>query len=78
VDTTLEPPLRRAASLTDYAWKFRYPGEPEEPSIEEADEALALAREKRSVPLLLRMLVLVQNRRRRPAWTSASQSAAKQ
>ncbi len=45
VDATLEPLLRRAASLTDYAWKFRYPGEPEEPPNEEADKALALARE---------------------------------
>ena len=31
--------------LTEYAWKFRYPGEPELPEIEEADAALALARE---------------------------------
>jgi len=45
VDRTLEPTLRLAAPLTEYAWKFRYPGEPEEPSSEEADEALATARE---------------------------------
>jgi len=44
-DPNLEPLLRRAAVLTDYAWRFRYPGEPEEPSREEAEEALALARE---------------------------------
>lgn len=43
VDATLESLLRRAATLTDFAWKFRYPGEPEEPT--EAEEALALARE---------------------------------
>jgi HEPN domain-containing protein len=28
----LEDLLRRAAALTEYAWKSRYPGEPEEPS----------------------------------------------
>ncbi len=44
VDRTLEPPLRRAAVLTDFAWKYRYPGEPEEPSREETETALALAR----------------------------------
>ncbi len=28
-----------------HAWKYRYPGEPEEPTRDEADGALALARE---------------------------------
>ena len=41
----LEPILRRAAPLTEYAWKFRYPGEPDGPSIEEAARALDTARE---------------------------------
>ncbi|MDR7489637.1 MAG: HEPN domain-containing protein [Armatimonadota bacterium] len=45
LDPGLEPLLRRAASLTDYAWRFRYPGEPEEPPREEAEEALAVAHE---------------------------------
>lgn len=45
LDVSLEPLLRRAAPLTEYAWKFRYPGEPEEPSREETQEALAIARE---------------------------------
>jgi HEPN domain-containing protein len=45
LDLSLEPLLKRAASLTQYAWKFRYPGEPAEPSREEADTAIALARE---------------------------------
>ena len=45
IDPTLEPLLRRAAELTEYAWRFRYPGNPEEPTEEEAREALALARE---------------------------------
>jgi len=45
IDPTLEPLLRRAAELTEYAWRFRYPGNPEEPSEEEARGALTLARE---------------------------------
>ncbi len=45
IDSGLESVLRRAAGLTEYAWKFRYPGEPEQPSPEEVEEALALARE---------------------------------
>ena len=45
VDSTLESVLRRAAPLTEYAWRFRYPGDLDEPSVEEAREALAIARE---------------------------------
>lgn len=45
IEPKLEPVLRRGAVLTEYAWKFRYPGEPNEPSREEADAALSLARE---------------------------------
>ena len=45
IDATLEDLARRAARLTEYAWKFRYPGEPAEPPVEEAQEALACARE---------------------------------
>jgi HEPN domain-containing protein len=45
----LEPALRplvdRAVPLTEYAWKYRYPGEEEAPSVEEAQEASAIARE---------------------------------
>jgi len=41
----LDPLLRRAAPLTEYAWKFRYPGDPDEATAEEATEALATARE---------------------------------
>jgi HEPN domain-containing protein len=40
----LGPLLQRAAPLTEYAWKFRYPGELEEPTPEEAEEALTIAR----------------------------------
>ena len=43
----LEVVLRRAGPLTEYAWRFRYPGEPEGPQLEEATLALATAREVR-------------------------------
>ena len=45
IGASLEPVLRRAAPLTEYAWKVRYPGEPEEPVDEEVRAALAVARE---------------------------------
>jgi HEPN domain-containing protein len=45
IDATLEPLLRRAESLTVYAWAFRYPGDAEAPSVEESQAALAVARE---------------------------------
>ncbi len=45
IDPELEPFISRAVPLTQYAWKFRYPGEPEEPPIEHAQEALIIARE---------------------------------
>ncbi|MGC9970448.1 MAG: HEPN domain-containing protein [Bryobacteraceae bacterium] len=43
IDQSLEPLLRRAAPLTEYAWKFRYPGDPEEATSQEAADALATA-----------------------------------
>lgn len=45
LDGTLKDLIDRAVPLTEYAWKFRYPGEPEAPPREEADAALATARE---------------------------------
>lgn len=45
IDPPLEPLLRRAAPLTEYAWRFRYPGTPGDPTEEEAYETLGLARE---------------------------------
>lgn len=44
VDATLEPVVARAVPLTEYAWRFRYPGELLEPSGEEAMEAVRVAR----------------------------------
>lgn len=43
VDPTLEPTLKSAAPLTEYAWKYRYPGDPDSPPEEEARLALRLA-----------------------------------
>lgn len=43
LDATLQELLDRAVPLTEYAWKFRYPGDPEEPSLREAEEALMIA-----------------------------------
>ncbi len=45
IDGTLESLVDRAAPLSEYAWAFRYPGDPEVPSLVEARDALALARE---------------------------------
>lgn len=44
-DRSLEPTVNRAVPLTEYAWRFRYPGEPEQPTPNEAHEALAIGRE---------------------------------
>lgn len=42
-DATLDSLRRRASELTEYAWNYRYPGEPEDPARAEAEEALAVA-----------------------------------
>jgi hypothetical protein len=44
-DDTLKEVVGRAVPLTEYAWKFRYPGEPEQPSKRDAKEALSIATE---------------------------------
>ena len=41
----LEATLRPAAPLSEYAWRYRYPGDPAEPMREEVDEAPAIARQ---------------------------------
>ena len=45
LDPTLAELVARADTLTKYAWQFRYPGAPYEPSLEEVRTARALARE---------------------------------
>ncbi len=44
VDATLAAVADQAAPLTEYAWKFRYPGEAAEPDRADAEGALAAAR----------------------------------
>ncbi len=45
IDATLKEVVGRAVPLTEYAWKFRYPGEPATPARKEVESALALATE---------------------------------
>ena len=45
LDPTLAPLVRRATPLTEYAWRFRYPGGAPTLTLEAANDALALARE---------------------------------
>lgn len=45
LDASLEPLLRQAATLTEYAWQYRYPGDVPEPTDAEATEGLALAKQ---------------------------------
>ena len=46
---TIDPSLRdlvdRAAPLTEFAWRFRYPGEAHDPTRDEAEAALSVARD---------------------------------
>ncbi len=43
LDPTLEPSLREAEGLTDYASLFRYPDAPYEPDVDEALRAIEIA-----------------------------------
>jgi HEPN domain-containing protein len=45
IDPSLRAAIDRAVPLSEYAWKFRYPGVPVEPDSVETAEALAAARE---------------------------------
>jgi hypothetical protein len=45
VDPTLKEVLNPARDLTVFAWEFRYPGEAEVPSLEEARQFRAVAGE---------------------------------
>lgn len=44
-DASLQTVVDRAAQLSQYAWRFRYPGQPYEPAAEEVRQALQLAHE---------------------------------
>jgi HEPN domain-containing protein len=45
LDASLRPLVDRAVPLTEYAWKYRYPGEHEDVTRDEAERALLIARE---------------------------------
>ena len=45
LDSTLASAVTRVTVLTKYAVRFRYPGAPYEPNVEEAQESISLARE---------------------------------
>ena len=44
LDATLEPFVQQAIVLSDYAWKLRYPGGPDAPTLADAQRYLGLAR----------------------------------
>jgi HEPN domain-containing protein len=43
IDTSLADLVAEAVPLSEYAWMFRYPGEPQVPDLEEAESALHVA-----------------------------------
>jgi len=47
LDPTLGPALTPSFKLPQYAWRFRYPGAPYEPGVEEVELARALAQSVR-------------------------------
>jgi hypothetical protein len=44
IDATLAAITKRAEALTAYAWRLRYPGDPYEPDLAEAEEGIEIAR----------------------------------
>ncbi len=47
IDPTLEPALEPTVALSQYAWRFRYPGAPYEPDAAEAERGRVLAEQVR-------------------------------
>ena len=45
IDSSLGSLVDKAVPLTEYAWKYRYPGNPDEPSVQEAKVVLSIAKE---------------------------------
>ena len=43
IDDTLEDLVTEVVPLSEYAWAYRYPGEPETPDLEESRRALLIA-----------------------------------
>ncbi len=44
LDPSLEAVLEPVVDLTPFAWRFRYPGEPQQPEVGEVEDALQRAR----------------------------------
>jgi hypothetical protein len=44
IDGTLAPAMEDVTPLTEYAARFRYPGAPWEPTLQEAQESIEVAR----------------------------------
>lgn len=53
LDPSLNELVDQVVPLTEYAWKFRYPGEPAEPLAGDVERALAAARDKWNDPAKL-------------------------
>ena len=45
IDPALGPLVDAAAPLTEFAWKFRYPGDASDPTRDESERAVSVARE---------------------------------
>jgi len=45
IDRDLLPLVNEAVPLSEYAWAFRYPGEPELPDIGETEDAFRIAKQ---------------------------------
>jgi HEPN domain-containing protein len=43
IDQSFQPLVDRSVRLTEYAWRYRYPGSPVGPPLAEAQEAFVLA-----------------------------------
>jgi len=44
IDASLRSIIDRAAPLSEYAWRFRYPGDANDPTPDEAEAAMSIAR----------------------------------
>ena len=51
IDATLSDMVDRGAPLSEYAWLYRYPGDPPSPTREETQACLALAHEVNAASL---------------------------
>jgi HEPN domain-containing protein len=54
IDSSLRDLVAEAVPLSEYAWAFRYPGDPETPDLEESKSALSVA-EQINIAILQRV-----------------------